>query len=94
MLKCKQNTNLKNQQGATLVVALVILVMITIITFYTANTVLMEQRITANDWRSKSAFEAAETGMQEALNFFNKSLVLIAEYGTAFVSANCAISIN
>ena len=74
MLNHHLNLSLKKQTGvASLVVTLVILVMVTLVTFYTAKTVLMEQKVTANDYRSKQAFEAAEAGMNDAYNFFNNS---------------------
>ena len=59
-----------NQRGAaTLLVSMVILVTITFITLYTARTVLMEQKIATNVYRSNMSFEAAETGGELGMDF-------------------------
>lgn len=42
----------------------------------------MEQRVTANDVRSKQAHEAAETGMQDAMSFFSNGIGGVAFDGT------------
>jgi hypothetical protein len=56
------------QRGAaSLVVALVILVAITLVTFGVANTMLMEERIAGNDVRGKQAFQAAQTGLDRVI---------------------------
>ena len=58
------------QRGiATLLISLVILTTITFTLIYSARTVLMEQRITANDLRGRQAFEAAEAGQEAAVAY-------------------------
>lgn len=66
--------NSKKQQGAaSLLISLILLALITIITLYTAKNIMTEQKIAANDFRSKQAFEVSESGFQDALNFFKTS---------------------
>ena len=61
-----------HQRGvATLVISMIILVTITFITLYTAKTVLMEQKISTNEYRSRMAFEAAEAGAEMAVSYIN-----------------------
>lgn len=55
----------KQQQGvATLLVSLVLLLGITLMTFSAARVAITEQRISADDYRSKQAFEAAQAGLE------------------------------
>ena len=58
------------QRGvATLLISLVVLTTITFTLIYSARTVLMEQKITANDLRGRQAFEAAEAGQEAAVAY-------------------------
>ena len=71
MQKYNKNFQLKKQQGAAaLLMSLILLALITIITLYTAKNIVMEKKIGGNDFRSKLAFEDAETGLHDTLNFF------------------------
>ena len=57
--------NINRQQGAaTLIVALILLVAMTIVTIFAARSAVMEQKIYANELRAKQAFEAAEAGLE------------------------------
>lgn len=72
MLKRKQlpiKTGHFQRGVATLLVSLVVLTTITFISLYTARTVLMEQKISTNEYRSRLAFEAAEAGIERAISF-------------------------
>lgn len=69
--------SLHNQKGvASLVVAVVILVTVTFVTFYTSRAVLMEQKISTNDYRSRMAFEAAQAGIDATMNALNQGWLL------------------
>lgn len=57
----------------TLVMTLVLLVLVSMIATYTARSVLFEQRVSGNDFRSRQAFEAAESGLQVALAYLGKT---------------------
>jgi Tfp pilus assembly protein PilX len=60
------------QRGVlTLVVSLAILVLSTLVTFSVTKAILMEQKISNNELRAKQAFEAAETGALEAMNYID-----------------------
>jgi PilX N-terminal len=61
---------LKHQTGmATLVSALVILLLTTLLALYVSRSVLIEQRMSANELRHKQAFEAAQAGLDRAFIF-------------------------
>jgi hypothetical protein len=51
--------------------ALVLLLLITMVSFYTSRTVTLEQKISANDFRSRQAFEAADSGVQIAMAYMS-----------------------
>jgi len=60
------------QRGAaSLLISLVLLTVITFVSLYTSRTVLMEQKISANDFRSRIAFETAEAGAEDAIAYIN-----------------------
>lgn len=59
---------LPQQRGAaTLLVSLVLLIATTIVTFFTAQTVVTEQKIISNENRSMQALQAAQAGIVEAM---------------------------
>lgn len=58
--------------AATLVISVALLIAVTIIVLFGANTSVMEQRIATNDYRGKQAFEAAEAGIEYAVGRINK----------------------
>jgi len=65
--------NTWQQRGAaSLIVSLLILALITFVTIYTSKTIIQEQKISANDYRSKQAFEAAEAGLGLAINYYSE----------------------
>ena len=58
------------QRGVmSLLMALVILTLLTMVSLYTARTVTVEQRIAANVLGNQAAFEAAEAGMSQAMAY-------------------------
>lgn len=56
----------KRQQGAVLVVALIMLVVLTLLGLAGMNTTQMEEKMAANSQELSRAFQAAETGVSEA----------------------------
>lgn len=63
----------KPQQGAgTLVVVLILLLLSTLVVFFTARTAVNEQRLSANEIRSKQAFDAASAGQDVGLAYFSR----------------------
>ncbi|MGD7036889.1 hypothetical protein [Methylotuvimicrobium buryatense] len=64
--------NLNYQRGAaSLIVALILLIAITIVVLFTAKTVLVETQITADNYRTTQATAAASAAMDQAIAYFN-----------------------
>jgi hypothetical protein len=57
----------KKQQGAALVVGLILLVVITVLAISGMNTATTELAMARNDQNYENAFQAAETGLENAL---------------------------
>ena len=68
-----KHTILKKQDGASLVVGLILLVVITILAISGMNTATTELAMARNDQNYENAFQAAESGLAAALgqNGFN-----------------------
>lgn len=60
-------TSNKKQQGAALVVGLILLVVITVLAISGMNTATTELAMARNDQNYENAFQAAETGLELAL---------------------------
>lgn len=60
--------NRKRQQGAVLIVGLLLLVVITILAVSGMNTATTELAMARNDQTYENAFQAAETGLENALS--------------------------
>lgn len=67
----RQFSRLHQSGVVTLLTAVVILFMATILVFGVSRTTLMEQRISGNEIRKRQAFEAAEFGLSYGLNYLN-----------------------
>jgi type IV pilus assembly protein PilX len=61
-------TSLKKQNGAALVVGLILLVVVTVLAISGMNTATTELALARNDQNYESAFQAAETGIEFALS--------------------------
>lgn len=60
----------RRQRGAvTLVLAIVLLMLTSMVAAYTGSTVLFEQKVSANEFRAGQAFEAAESGLLSAVAY-------------------------
>lgn len=64
----KNSSNVKSQSGAALVVGLVLLVVITVLAISGMNTATTELAMARNDQNFENAFQAAETGLEQALS--------------------------
>ena len=58
----------KNQQGAVLVISLLLLVVITVLAVSGMNTATTELAMARNDQNYESAFQAAENGLEQAMS--------------------------
>lgn len=56
------------QQGAALIIGLILLVVVTVLAISGMNTATTELAIARNDQSSENAFQAAETGIENALS--------------------------
>lgn len=62
--------DLQRQGGVvTLAIGVLLLVLITMVTLFGSRIQVQEQRISANDYRAKEAFAAAEAGVSEGLEY-------------------------
>lgn len=67
-MKQTQISSRKKQQGAALVVGLMLLVVITVLAISGMNTATTELALVRNDQAYEDAFQAAETGLATALS--------------------------
>ncbi|MBN2843667.1 MAG: hypothetical protein JXM68_11280, partial [Sedimentisphaerales bacterium] len=76
--------NLKTKQSgaATLLVAVILLIVITVVTLYTANVGLQDQRISGNDFRAKVAFSAAQAGLDYAESYIQENVSTFVDAAT------------
>ncbi len=89
--------NLKNNQkgGATLFTAISILVLMTLVLLFTARTMVFETKVSSNFMRGKQAFEAAETGVNYAIeNFEGDALTCIRNVTASTCVANVSATSN
>lgn len=64
----KLSGNFKKQQGAVLVVGLILLVVITVLAISGMNTATTGLAMARNDQNYENAFQAAESGIEQALS--------------------------
>lgn len=81
------NTNIRmqNQQGAALIVGLILLVVITVLAVSGMNTATTGLAMARNDQNYENAFQAAETGLEQVLS--------LGQFNTT-VNANVATDIT
>lgn len=60
----------RQQGGMTIFTAIFILILMTLMILYASRIGLIEQRVSANDLRQKTAFQAAEAGLDYAVEYF------------------------
>ncbi len=89
--KFQKMTESKRQQGAVLIVGLLLLVVITVLAVSGMNTATTELAMARNDQTYENAFQAAETGLENALaqgNYNTAATVIV----TPPVSTNEVVS--
>lgn len=59
--------------AATLTIALILLFSLSLITFYSARVAVIEQKVSANEYRAKQAFEAAQAGIEIGSAYLNNN---------------------
>ena len=69
------NNQCRRENGAAvLTITLVLLFLLSLITFYSARVGVTEQKISANDYRAKQAFEAAQAGIEIGSAYLNNRI--------------------
>ena len=64
------------QRGlSTLIIAILMLAIVTVITIFAARIAVSEQRQSANEYRYKLAFQVAEAGLNQSMEFVKMSTV-------------------
>lgn len=67
---CGFGPSRRQQEGVvTLILAIVLLILTSLVAAYTGDAILFERKIAANEFRSSQAFEAAESGLSTALAY-------------------------
>jgi hypothetical protein len=66
---------------ATLAVALLMLIVLTMITLYAARMMILEQRISRNEQYADQAFEVAQAGLDFGLAYLNANRSVLTESG-------------
>jgi Tfp pilus assembly protein PilX len=76
-------THHKHQRGAaTLFIAVSLLAILTVVSIFAANVGYFEQRASANEYRHKLAFQAAEAGVNQAIEFLKANSAELVSRGT------------
>ncbi|NIV18337.1 MAG: hypothetical protein GWN47_07955 [Woeseiaceae bacterium] len=88
----KNMTTYKNQQGAALVVGLLLLVVITVLAISGMNTATTELAMARNDQNYENAFQAAETGLENALAQGQFDTLAGGAVPVLYINANDAVS--
>ncbi|MBL4621304.1 MAG: hypothetical protein JKY89_02805 [Immundisolibacteraceae bacterium] len=89
----KQSVSAQHQQGAVLIVALVLLTVLTFIAVTALNTSSMEEKMAGNTQESHRSFQTAETGL--ANTFADSGLfVLTEDAGLAGCAADAGTQLN
>ena len=88
----KTMTAIKHQQGAALVVGLLLLVVITVLAISGMNTATTELAMARNDQNYENAFQAAETGLETALAQGQFNDVAGAVAVTTTINSNDAVT--
>ena len=85
--------NPKTESGAVLVVAMIFLIIMTLLAVTGMSTTSMEERMASNSQETMKAFQAAETGLSQALADLN-SYDLTGTYSIAVsdVADTCAVA--
>lgn len=76
-MKRTEKTLFKPQQGAAvLVTTIILLIAVTLVVIYASRVGVLDQRISANEYRHKVAFANAEAGLEQAASFLRANPVL------------------
>jgi hypothetical protein len=79
-LNCSRAASIRNQQGTTLIVALVLLLLATLLAVFAMNVGLMAQRTSGADLRSRVVHETLEAALAQGIEYIknNETAVITA----------------
>ena len=81
-IKCRTNPG-KNQRGATLMISLMLLLVMTLIGVTAMGSANLEEKMAGNDRDLNLAFEAAEAGLRQAENYLTNDIASTAAFSGA-----------
>jgi type IV pilus assembly protein PilX len=88
----KSLRSIKKQDGAALVVSLVLLVIITVLAVSGMNTATTELAMARNNQNYENAFQAAETGLEQALSQGRFNTLANTNLGQNVINANDSVT--
>ena len=92
-----RSPGMRQRGAATLFVAMVLLAILTAITIFAANVGFFEQKSSANEYRQKLVFQAADAGLNQGIEYLkvnSSKLVSTASGGWLFPGASRWVSCN
>lgn len=81
-MRIKTLTSRHSESGSTLLIAVVLLLLASILAVLAMNVGIFEQRTTSNDLRAKSVHEVAEAGLAQGAEFLLKQQPAMLTFGT------------
>jgi len=91
MKKINQHKPIIKQRGAVvLFISIILLIGVTLITIFAARVGVMDQRISANEYRHKEAKSAADAALQQASAFIEQNNIIYS--GTSSNWSDCSAS--
>lgn len=96
MVNSTRKGKVKSYQGAaTLIIAVVFIMLSTLIIIFAARNGLMHSKISANTARNSQAYEAAEAGLEYGINYLDQnSATIIASPTNGFINFTNANTTN
>lgn len=90
MIMPDHSTRRVHRGYTTLIMSMVLLLLTVLVAYYASGSALLEQRMSANQMRSKQAFAAAQAGIEQALDYMKNGGICktTACQGTAVGGAN------
>lgn len=88
----KTYSSSRKQHGAALVVSLVLLVIITVMAVSGMNTATTELALARNDQNYENAFQAAETGLEQALSQGRFNTLTATNLGQNVINAHDSVT--
>lgn len=72
-------SSIKNRGFATLAIAFVVLIVLTLTVLFTAEALINEQKITTNTYRSNLAFDTAQAGIEYGIKYIDTNRATVTD---------------